>query len=85
MSITLTHADVEDGGGQSALDIAFEDVYNDDGRIDVALYLINRGCGNDEDKNKLLCLSCQWGRLDVVKELVDKHNCDPKSECCVHI
>ena len=78
---------MKDGLGRSPLDIALKDLYDDDddGCIDVALYLINRGCGDDENKNKLLCGSCWWGRLDVVKELVDKHNCDPKGECCVHI
>ena len=84
MSVTLTHADVKDGHGRAPLDIALENLY-DDGCIDLALYLINHGCGDDEDKNKLLCGSCRWGRLDVVKELVEEHNCDPTSECCVSI
>ena len=84
MSVTLTHADVKDDQGRSPLDIALE--YMDyHGLIDVALYLISRGCGDDEDKNKLLCGSCRWDRLDVVKELVEEHNCDPKGECCVYI
>ena len=78
---------MKDGLGDSPLDLALEDMDDriDDGFIDVALYLINRGCGDDEDKNKLLCGSCRRGRLDMVKELVEEHNCDPKSECCVHI
>ena len=84
MSVTLTHADVKNGLGESPLDLALEDIY-DDGCIDLALYLINHGCCDDEGKNKLLCESCQWDRLDVVKELVEEHNCDPKSECCVYI
>ena len=75
---------MKDGRGQSPLDLALKEMY-DDYCIDVALYLINRGCGDDEDKNKLLCGSCQFGRLDVVKELVEEHNCDSKGECCVYI
>ena len=83
MSVTLTHADVKDGRGRSPLDLALENIYED--CFDVALYLIKHGCGDDEDKNKLLCGSCQFDRLDVVKELVEEHNCDPKGECCVYI
>ena len=85
MSVTLTHADVKDGHGRSPLDIALEYLYDDDDCIDVALYLINHGCGDDEGKNKLLCRSCRWGRLDVVKELVEEHSCYPTSEFCVRI
>ncbi len=62
--------------GQSPLDIALKDDC-----VDVALYLISRGCGGDEDKAKLLCEACQWGKLDVVKELVEQYKVDPKSEC----
>ena len=83
MSVTLTHADVKDEQGQSPLDLALEEMYDND-CIDVALYLINRGCGDDENKNKLLRRSCLCSRLDVVKELVEEHNCDPKGECCVY-
>ena len=84
MSVTLTHADVKDSLGESPLDLALEDM-DDDGCIDLALYLIKHGCGDDEGKNKLLCRSCRCGRLDVVKELVEEHNCDPKGECSVYI
>ena len=83
--MTLTRADVEDVYGWSPLDLALEYLDHDDDHIDVALCLINHGCGDVENKNKLLCGSCEWGRLDVVKELVEEHNCDPKGECCVHI
>ena len=84
MSVTLIHTDVRNDKGRSPLDLALEDLYDDDeDRIDVALYLINRGCGDDEDKDKLLCEACDWGKLDVVKELVEKHDRDPKGECCV--
>ena len=87
MSVTLTRADVKDVYGRSPLDLALEnlDDNDDDDCIDVALYLINHSCGGDEDKNKLLCGSWWWGRLDVVKQLVEEHHCDPKSECCVYI
>ena len=42
--------------------------------MDVGLYLINQGCGSKEDKGLLLCGACQYNRLDVIKELVEKHN-----------
>ncbi len=73
---------MRDEEGQSPLDKALEDLDDDDdGCADVALYLMSRGCGGDEDKAKLLCGACWRGKLDVVKELVEQHKLDPKSEC----
>ncbi len=66
--------------GQS-LDIALEYLSRNEGCVDVALYLMTRGCGSDEDKAKLLCGACQWGKLGVVKELVEQYKVGPKSEC----
>ncbi len=73
--------DVRDGKGQSPpLDLALVDMY--DTCVDVALYLMSRGCAcGDEDKAKLLCGACLFGKLDMVKELVEQHKVDPKSEC----
>ncbi len=71
---------MRDYEGQSPLDRALEHLYNDN-CVDVALYLMSRGCGCDEDKAKLLCGVCRSGKLDVVKELVEQHQVDPKSEC----
>ncbi len=68
---------MRDDEGQSPLDIALDD----DGCVDVALYLMSRGCGGDEDKANLLCGACRRGKLGAVKELVEQHNVDPKSEC----
>ena len=47
---------------------------------DVALYLINNGYGNEQDKAKLLCQGCSSGNLDIVKELVEQHKVDPNGE-----
>ena len=80
--IAMSHTDVINDEGQSPLDLALE-IPCDVGCIDVALYLINHGCGDDEDKDKLLCEACWWGKLDVVKELVEEHDRDPKGECRV--
>ncbi len=66
---------MRDDEGQSPLDIALRG-----GCVDVALYLMSRGCGGDEDKAKLLCEACRWGKLGVVKELVEQYKVDPKSE-----
>ncbi len=72
---------MRDDWGQSPLDIALQDLYGD-GSVDVALYLMSRGCAcGDEHKVKLLCGACWWGKLDVVKELVEQQKVDPKSEC----
>ena len=46
----------------------------------VALYLINKGFGNEQDKARLLCNGCLSGNLDVVKELVEQHGVDPNGE-----
>ena len=70
-----------DDEGQSPLGIALMDD-NDDDCMDVALYLMSRGCAcGDEVKAKLLCRACSCGKLGVVKELVEQHKVDPKSEC----
>ncbi len=77
------HADVKDDEGQSPLDKALknlERLYNDD-CVDIALYLMSRGCGGDEHKAKVLYEACRMGKLGVVKELVELHKVDPKSEC----
>ena len=72
---------MRDDEGQSPLDKALDSLY-DDGCVDVALYLMSRGCAcGDEDKAKLLCGACYYGKLGVVKELVEQHKVDPKSEC----
>ena len=43
----------------------------DDTRFNTALYLINHGLHDEQHKGKLLCKACEWGNLDVVKELVE--------------
>ena len=45
--------------------------------VKIGYYLINRGCGNDQGKANLLGGACYCGNLDMVKELVEIHNCDP--------
>ena len=60
------------------------------GSVDVALYLINHGAGDDKDKAKLLCRACQLDRLDIVKEFVEEHKLDPNGKyynlyTCVHV
>ena len=73
---------MRDDEGQSPLDNALLDLYErGDGCVDVAHYLMSRGCGGDEDKAKLLCAGCYHGNMGVVKELVEQHKVDPKSEC----
>ena len=74
----LPPADVRDDHGQSPLDRVLEDM-DDEEDLDFGLYLINHGC-DVEGKVKLLCEACYWDRLDVVKELVEQHKVDPKSE-----
>ena len=80
--------DIRDDKGRSPLDLAF-DAYTS--HVNVALYLINHGCGDDKDKAKLLCKACRQDKLDIVKELVEEHKLDPKGKyyinlyTCVHV
>ncbi|XP_064387909.1 alpha-latroinsectotoxin-Lt1a-like isoform X2 [Halichondria panicea] len=69
---------VRDDEGQSLLDSALERLGYEDGCLDVALYLMSRGC-SDEDKTKLLCRACECGKLGAVKEMVEKYKVDPKN------
>ena len=83
---TLT-AGVRDDNGQSLLDVVLDKESKNYGRL--GLYLIkHHGCGDEQDKARLLCKACEWENLDVVKELVEQHNVDPNGEynynliCC---
>ena len=76
----LFPADVRDDNGQSPLDRALEDV-DDEDHLDLGLYLVSHGCGGYEGKVKLMCGACSWGSQDVVEELVELHNVDPRGEC----
>ena len=74
---------VRDGPGRSLVDTTLTSMYGYDDcdcRLNTALYLTNHGVGDEQDKAKLLCEACKWGKLDVVKELVEQHNVDPKGE-----
>ena len=46
---------------------------------DVAIHILNRGGGTDEQKVKLLLGACFRGKMDLTKELVEHYNIDPKS------
>ena len=85
----LFTADVRDISGQSPLDCSLEHGYSDkalenrdkiEGCVDIALYLMNHGCDGNQEKGDVLFGACYWGRLDMVKELVEQHKVDP-SEC----
>ena len=80
----ITHikfAGVRDDKGKSPLDRAMENVYYTEGCPEVAHYLMSHGFDSDEETlAKLLCGACWWGKLAMVKELVEEHKLDPKSE-----
>ena len=78
-------AGVQGDGRLSLLDDVLADIDDDDtdhNSLNTALYLVTHGYGGDEDKVKVLHKACYWGKLDVVKELVEQHKVDPNSECC---
>ena len=72
--------DVRDDKGRSPLDILLEGMYDWNKRFDIAHYLLSCGYGDEEDRVKWLYEACWWGMLKVVKELVERHNVDPKGE-----
>ena len=54
-------------------------IYKD--RTEVERHLREYGCTVDDgDKDRLLVGACKAGRLDVMKELIEDHNCDPTSK-----
>ena len=78
-------AGVQDDEGQSLLDKILADIddhFSAHSPLNTALYLVTHGYGGDEDKVKVLCKACDWGKLDVVKELVEQHKVDPNCEYC---
>ncbi len=68
--------------GQSPLKVVLDslNIFSYRGCVDVAFYLIKCGCGDKEDKVKLLYKACSVGKLDVVRELVEQHGIDPNGE-----
>ena len=76
--VSLT-AGVRDDNRRSPLDVALDEGSVDNG--DVGLYLMkHHGCGDEQDKAKVLCKACGAGNMDLVKELVEQHNVDPTGE-----
>ena len=72
---------MRDDNGKSPLDRAMERVYYTEGCPEVAHYLMSHGfVGDIETLAKLLCGACRWGKLAIVKDLVEQHKLDPKSE-----
>ena len=71
---------MRDDEGKSPLNRVIENVHSE-GFPEVAHYLMNFGCDIDgEILTKLLLGACRRGKLDIVKELVDRHKLDPNSE-----
>ena len=71
---------MEDKKGRSPLDIALEYQNVNHNCIDAALHLMNLGYGTHGHKVQLLLGACHWGKLYVVKKLVEQHNIDPNGE-----
>ena len=65
---------------ESPLDKAMRNLSSRESCFDVALYLLNHGCGNDKDRANLLCSACKHSKLDVVKELVEQHHVIPSGK-----
>ena len=72
---------MRDDKGKSPLDRAMEDMYFTEGCSEVAHYLMSHGFDSDKETlTKLLCGACRWRKLAMIKELVEQHKLDPKSE-----
>ena len=74
------YTDVTDDDNESPLDKAMENLSQKESCFGVALYLINHGSDNDKDKAKLLCGACEYGKLDLVKELIEHHHIIPSGK-----
>lgn len=61
----------------SPLNQSFERMYDYSNCIESTLYVLSQGYGGIESKVKLLCGACFWGKLEVVKELVENHKLNP--------
>ena len=75
--------DVKNGKGQTPLDKVLDDdtigETGSDNFPDIALYLIDHGCPEgSKDKAKILRAACRWGKLDILKKLVEQFKVDPK-------
>ena len=75
---------VRDDRGRSLVDTTLANIYryyDDPYRgLNAALFLINHGVDDEQDKANVLCEACKWGNLDLVKKLVEQHNVDPNGE-----
>ena len=75
---------VRDDQGRSLVDTTLTNIlyrYSDPDRgLNTALFLINHGVGDEQDKANVLCEACKQGNLDLVKKLVEQHNVDPNGE-----
>ena len=82
LSVSELHyiLDLRDDKGNSLLDRAINNMY-EEVYPEVALYLMNKGCETDKESlTKLFCEACRTGKLEIVKELIEQHKLDPKSE-----
>ena len=66
---------MKDDKGESPLDLALKS-----DNVEAAHYLISRSGGSSRECAKLLCMACERGEFNIVKELVEKYKVDPKCE-----
>ena len=78
MILVYFHTDVKDDKQQLPLEIALQYMSEKKSCVDTAHYLVNCGCGSNEDKSKLMFGACQWGLLELVKDLARNHNINPQ-------
>ena len=74
--------DMKGDDGCAPVDIAVRNMSYawKEGCIKVSLYLINLGCDSAEHKKKVLIRACKEGLLDVVMEIVKKHEVNPSGK-----
>ena len=64
---------VKDGDEDSPLDKVVGMDYSD--RM---FHLVNNECGGNKFKDAAIIEACRYGRLEVVKKLIEQHNINPK-------
>ena len=72
--------------GSKPLDTVLTSIYLDvrkptvQSLFEIALYLISKGYGDDQEKAKVLIWACYCGKLDIVTQLIEQLKVNPNSE-----
>ena len=69
---------MKDTMGLTSLVRALDNQYDSESYVGVAHYLVKHGYSSSKERDMLLLGACRWGKLDLVKEIIEQHKVDPK-------